>query len=160
MRNWRSAIAPFIEALARIGMGQWKKIGFGTAAFALAAVAVVAISNFSLFGECQNEIISQSNSPGNAVKYVVFQRGCGATTGFSTQVSLIKVGETLKNESGNMFVADTNHGAAPSSEYGGPEVRLEWFSDTHLQIRHHQLARIFRSERAVNGVQIDYETFN
>ncbi len=143
-------------------MALWKKIGFGfgVLTFALTVIAVVGVSNFSLSGECRNEIISESNAPGNAMKYVVFQRDCGATTGFSTQVSLIKVGETLKNEGGNIFIADTNHDEAPSGAGGGPEVRIKWVSDTQLQIRHHQLVRIFRSERAIDGVLIDYETFN
>jgi hypothetical protein len=29
---------------------------------------------------------------------VVFQRDCGATTGFSTQVSIIEIGEELPNQ--------------------------------------------------------------
>jgi len=135
-------------------------MGFVLVTFAMAIIAIVAISDFSLSGECRNETVSESNAPGNAVKYVVFQRDCGATTGYSTQVSLIKVGETLKNEGGNIFIADTNHVEAPSGAGGGPEVRIKWVSDTHLQIHHHQLARVFRAERAVDGVQIDYETFN
>ena len=146
--------------LTGIGMALWKKIGFGMVAFALAIFAVVAISDFSLSGECRNEIVSELNAPGNTVKYVVFQRDCAATTGFSTQVSLIKVGEALKNESGNIFIADTNHDKAPSGVGGGPEVRIEWVSNTHLHIHHHQMARVFLAERTSDGVRIDYETFN
>ncbi len=141
-------------------MAFWKKIGFGMVTFTLGIIAVVAISDFSLSGECRNETVSELNAPGNAVKYVVFQRNCGATTGFSTQVSLIKVGETLKNEGGNIFIADTNHDRAPSGVGGGPEVRIKWVSDTHLQIHHHQLARVFLAERTIDGMRIDYETFN
>lgn len=141
-------------------MALWKKIGLGMVAFALGMVAVVAISDFSVSGECRNESVSELNAPGNAVKFVVFQRNCGVTTGFSTQVSLLKVGETLKNEVGNIFIADTNHGRAPSGVGGGPEVRIKWVSDTHLQIHHHQLVRIFLAEKNIGGVRIDYATFN
>ncbi len=141
-------------------MALLKTIGFGMVTFALAIFVFVTISDFSLSGECRNEILSELNAPGNAVKYVVFQRDCGETTGFSTQVSLIKVGETLKNESGNIFIADTNHHKAPTGVGGGPEVRIKWVSDTHLQIRHHQMVRAFLAERNNNGVRIDYETFN
>jgi hypothetical protein len=139
----------------------WQKISFGMVTFALAVIAGVTVSNFSLSGagECRNQIISESNAPGDAMKYVVFQRDCGATTGFSTQVSLIKVGETLKNEVGNAFIADTNHDEAPSGAGGGSEVRIKWVSDTHIEIHHHQFTRVFRAERAVDGVQVDYETF-
>lgn len=129
-------------------------------AFALGMVAVVAISDFSVSGECRNESVSELNAPGNAVKFVVFQRDCGVTTGFSTQVSLLKVGETLKNEGGNIFIADTNHGRAPSGVGGGPEVRIKWVSDRHLQIHHHQSVRIFLAEENIGGVRIDYATFN
>ncbi len=141
-------------------MALWKKIGLGMVALALGMVAVVAISDFSVSGECRNESVSELNAPGNAVKFVVFERDCGVTTGFSTQVSLLKVGETLKNEGGNIFIADTNHGRAPSGVGGGPEVRIKWVSDTHLQIHHHQFARVFLAEKTIGGVRIDYATFN
>jgi hypothetical protein len=52
-----------------------------------AAFAGIAV----IFGSgCANEVLSQTVSPDAKMKAVVFQRDCGATTGFSTQVSIIQ----------------------------------------------------------------------
>ena len=55
---------------------------------------------------CGNEIIKTITSPSNKKKLVLFERNCGATTGFSTQISIINDNETLGNESGNIYIAE------------------------------------------------------
>lgn len=109
---------------------------------------------------CHNEILVESISPDRTKKLVVFQRSCGATTGFSTQVSLISPNAKLPNEFGNVFIADTDHGIAPSSIGGGPEVRFHWAAPKRLLLQHHALARIFKAERRLDETDVTYETFN
>ena len=90
-------------------------------ASALAIVAAVLVAAFWYLGPsmCGNEVVAQYPSPNGLERLVVFQRDCGATTGFSTQASILPIGKGLKDDSGNVFIADTDHGAAPS----GPEQR-------------------------------------
>ena len=55
----------------------------------------------SLFsGMCGNEIFQEVYSPDNEYKAVVFQRDCGATTSFSTQISILKASAKLPDKSG------------------------------------------------------------
>jgi len=108
---------------------------------------------------CGNQVLAEHPSPNNKLKVVTFQRDCGATTDFSTQVSILPSANALKNESGNIFVADTNHGAAPASQGGGPEVQVNWLSDTHLQVQHHKLVRTHRVESEFEGTKVEYRTF-
>jgi hypothetical protein len=89
----------------------------------------------------------------------VFQRDCGATTGFSTQISILPVDEKMPNEGGNVFVADSNHGAAPSGRGGGPIVEVRWLNESELLIKHDSRARVFQSEQSLRGVKIHYERF-
>ena len=105
---------------------------------------------------CANEDIAEVASPNAQLKAIVFQRDCGATTGFSTQVAVLPAGASLQNEPGNVFVADTNHGAAPSGRGGGPEVAVHWRSDDALQIAHHPNARVFLAEHRIGDVRVDY----
>jgi hypothetical protein len=60
---------------------------------------------------CGNGIISEASSPGATKRAVVFESSCGATTGFSTHVSVMNAGEALPDSAGNVFDADTDHGA-------------------------------------------------
>lgn len=57
---------------------------------------------------CGNEIYKESLSPDGKFKAVVFSRDCGATTGLSTQISILPVGDDLDNEAGNIFVTDSS----------------------------------------------------
>lgn len=57
-------------------------------------------------GMCGNEIFQEAYSPDGEYKAVVFQRDCGATTGFSTQISILKASADLPDKGGNVFIID------------------------------------------------------
>lgn len=89
------------------------------------------------------------------MKAVLFSRDCGATTGFSSQISILRVDETLSG-SGNAFSADSDHGAAKTGSWGGPVVEMAWISARALSISYASQARIFKNEREAHGVSITY----
>ncbi|HEX8430296.1 MAG TPA: hypothetical protein VF625_03375 [Longimicrobium sp.] len=122
-------------------------------------VAAVALGVFALVSAdpCANTGLATVVAPGGAHRAVVFQRDCGATSGFSTQVSVLPVDAALPDGGGTVFVADTDNGRAPSGRGGGPAVGLVWRDEKTLVIRHHQLARVFRSEPRADGIEIRYE---
>lgn len=117
----------------------------------------VAYNFLSLDDTCENVVLSESANPNRQIKAVIFQRNCGATTGFSTQVSILEFRDELKNDSGNIFVADTNHGEAPSDENGGPKVEAEWIGNNNLKLRYHPKAQTFTKATSFNDIQITYE---
>ena len=106
---------------------------------------------------CGNDLVAEFVSPDGGAKLVVFQRDCGATTGFSTQASLVKPDAKLPGSSGNLFVADTDHGIAPSGPGGGPELRVRWEGPKRLLLQHHAKARVFKAELRFNAIEIRYE---
>ena len=105
---------------------------------------------------CQNVLMSTAVAPGGAQKALLFQRNCGATTSFSSQVSVAGRSASMSG-SGNAFVADTDHGVAKASPWGGPWFELRWLSPRRLLIRYDQKARVFTQNRSVAGVNITYE---
>lgn len=107
---------------------------------------------------CHNSIIREVPSLDSQSKAVVFQRDCGATTGFSTQVSILSAQAALPNDGGNIFVADTNHGAAPSGQGGGPDVLISWLSATRLKIVYDHRDRTFNKQTQHQGISIIYQT--
>ena len=128
----------------------------------LLVLGVLAIGGFWWFLDysaermCDNQVISTTELPEVGRKVVVFQRDCGATTGFSTQVSMLEIGKQLPNESGNLFTADTNHGRAPGGDAGGPVVRVEVISAKQVRILHHPDARVFNHQNQWQGIAIEY----
>jgi len=143
-------------------MGFWKKIIVGICAVFLVMVGVVSVcfyffSSFQDIWEmCGNTVLTQYPSPNRKLKAVVFERSCGATTGFSTQVSILQTGSVLENAGANLFVADTDHGRAPSGFGGGPEVRFLWISDSSAELQYHPLARTYLALPEVEGVQVSF----
>lgn len=111
-----------------------------------------------LAGACANDVIAEKVSPDGALKALVFQRDCGATTGFSTQVSVVPADDSAPSGSGNVFIADRKHGAAPAGPGGGPWVALAWSTPRSLVVTHHPAARIFKAEAERDGVSILYST--
>ncbi len=104
---------------------------------------------------CRNEVLETVPSLSRDLKAVVFQRDCGAATGFSTQISILRADEKLRG-GGNTFVADTDHGAAPSGAGGGPPVGVTWDQAGKLKIEVHPAARVFKQETQIGDTQVVY----
>ena len=97
---------------------------------------------------CVNDPVDEIQAPGGWVRAVVFNRHCGATTDFSTQVSIVPWWHGVPPWAwGNLFIADTDDGRALAAPWGGPIVELRWLNDSELLLRHHRGARVFRAER-------------
>jgi hypothetical protein len=120
------------------------------------ALFCLACDGPSLFA-CQNELLAEYASPTGAVKAVVFQRDCGATTGFSTQVSILPVSDPLPNEGGNTLVVDSYHGAIPAGPGGGPEVRVRWDGPSALTLSYSSGVRVFAALPEVAGIRVSHE---
>ncbi|QIL01387.1 hypothetical protein G7078_00310 [Sphingomonas sinipercae] len=105
---------------------------------------------------CQNSAVSTTIAPTGKLKAVLFERSCGATTGFSSQVSLVQATDEPAGP-GNVFVADTDRGAASAASWGGPWTELHWLSPHELLVRYDAKARVFANNGRVSGVAVKYE---
>jgi len=95
---------------------------------------------------CSNDITSESVSPDGNRKIVIFSRDCGATTGFSTQATLLNKNESLPDDGGNIFILEQG------------EATAEWKNNTEILVRVDSSARFFKKESLLNGVTIFYQT--
>lgn len=100
---------------------------------------------------CGNDEVARVPSPDVKYEAVVFQRDCGATTDFSTQISVLPKGDSLPGAVGNVFIADSSHGAAPRATWGGgPAVDVRWSANRRLSVATHPAARISRNVSTVS----------
>ena len=105
---------------------------------------------------CSNTLVQVVKAPGGQHAAALFQRDCGATTGFSTQVSVLIPGDKVTG-GGNAFRADDDHGAAAVGEWQGSWADLRWLSSNHLLIRYAVRSRIFKRDDQAAGVRISYQ---
>lgn len=130
----------------------------------LITLGIISVVLFGIYGAfsklldfgASNTIIDEVYSPDNKYKAVIFERDAGATTDFSTQLSIISSKSSLPNSPGNVFISDTNHGSAPSGKEGGPEVRISWVNSNEVIISYHRKARIFKDEGSIKNIQVRY----
>ncbi|WP_316368947.1 DUF5412 family protein [Candidatus Thiodiazotropha sp. CDECU1] len=98
---------------------------------------------------CRNDLATESKSPDKKYKALIFQRDCGATTGFSTQISIIDANEELENKGGNILTAD-----------GHPDknnFKISWVNSDVLLIKNTQGAKTIKKESSLGRVNIRYE---
>jgi len=94
---------------------------------------------------CGNEISQTVSSPSGSLKAVVFNRNCGATTGFNTQVSILSATDALQNDGGNTLILD-----------GSVPLQVQWHSDSALQLSGLSTAKVFKQGRSIAGVSVSY----
>ena len=117
------------------------------------AIGVLVVSGCT--DVCENTEVKREMSGDGKHVAVMYQRDCGATTGFSTQISIIAKNEKLSG-GGNTYVADSDHGLAFPGEWGGPWADMQWLSPQHLQVRYADRSRMFEQDDSVSGVRITY----
>ena len=119
---------------------RWKRtLASFVIAFFLCLVVLIAGVMYLFRDLCANTIHDSILSPGGQLKAVIFQRDCGAGTGYSTQVSVLSVGDQLDNESGNIYIIR-----------GHPEdnaIVVNWLSDNKLSISAHDSVFVYKQER-------------
>jgi hypothetical protein len=105
---------------------------------------------------CTNEVITRLASPDGKREAVMFRRDCGATSGYSTQISIVNIGRAPEG-AGNTFRADDNHGAAKIGDWGGSWAEIKWLASDRLRVRYADKSRIFEQDATVAGVSVIYE---
>lgn len=113
----------------------------------------------ALFGvgcdQCRDTVVAKLPSPDSQRQLYIFSRTCSSTNDFSTQVSILNSGETPRG-AGNVLIANTDRGRAPSASWGGPQVEAVWLSPRRVQIRYDSRARVYARKSNVGGVAIEY----
>jgi len=112
---------------------------------------------FVLRDSCVNSIAEEVFSPDKKFKVVVFERNCGATTDFSTQISILDSEEDLGNENGSIFIGDSDHGRVVLSEKNVINTNIIWKDSKTILIQVDPLARIFENKTNYRGFKILYK---
>lgn len=119
-----------------------------------AAMAIVVLSfPLTSCGDfCGNQVLSETQSPSGMRRAVVFERSCGATTGFSRQISVLPNHEDLFQNAGNTFIADMDQ--KPIEDLA---LKTRWTTADELVVTYPVRARVFLQETRTRGVKISYE---
>ena len=92
---------------------------------------------------CGNDIKQKIPSPNGQNVAYVFERSCGATTGFSPQLSVLNKDDDFQNESGNTFRSDK-------------DFSIEWIDEKNIKVIYDKSYETSEMGKKVNGVRIEY----
>lgn len=98
-----------------------------------------------LLAGCGNEVVRSVISPSGSKTAIAFVRDCGATTGYSTQVSVVHGRKSEVTGSGNVLIVE-----------GRPELEMRWTSDSEILVSRPGPGRIFKQEEQLSGTTIKY----
>ena len=59
-------------------------------------------------------------------------------------------------DGGNVFVVDSDHGKAPATSSGGPNVIVRWLDTRTLEVRYDSRARIFSQKSRHDDTDVRY----
>ena len=115
---------------------------------AFAALAVLPAGGCSLF-VCENNVVSEAMRPGGPYRAVTFIRNCGATTAFSTHVSILGIKRFSDSETGNVFIGE-------GGDTSQPRVSVRWVDRDVLEISDLGITEVFKAEPRWDSIQIEY----
>jgi hypothetical protein len=110
----------------------------------------------NITGDCKNHIYQKITSPNQKLQIVKFDRGCGATVGNSIQLSLTKLTESLPDEAGNIFIAES----LGSWDQSDSSVSIKWINDREVEVLYDSTLKIFKKEHLHLNVNISYNKTN
>jgi hypothetical protein len=133
------------KSCQQVFIGGVKLLAFASIVFILICCLLLwFVSGFL----CENEVFQEIYSPNGVHKAVVFQRNCGATTDYSTQISILAA-DKLPHNTGNIFIIK-----------GAPDwtrVQVEWLDDRSILVTHADSYRTFKAETWYWFFTIDYD---
>jgi hypothetical protein len=90
---------------------------------------------------------------------VVFERGCGATTATSTQMSILRSEDRLREVAATWLATDSGNAAIFRSERGGaaPDIDVTWDSPTSLRVVYDLNTELVSQNGSVKGIAVTYQ---
>ena len=133
-----------------------------SAAVTVTVIALAAYFGLSIFANsmCAVSVVRRVRSPDGRLEAVVFERNCGATTDFATNLSVVKAGGTVSNDVGNLLTADSDRGRASLEPGHVIRLSIEWIRSDSLVVRYDGRARVFRRKNSAHGVTVGYATID
>ena len=112
-------------------------------------------------GICENTVEKEVISPNEKYKAVIFDRGCGATVGFITAISIIPGNEKINNDTFEYILFAENVYRESTfkngqEQYGNFNFDIKWINDEELLVLYTESKNLSKKESFKN-IKIKYE---
>lgn len=104
---------------------------------------------------CSSKTLQVARDPGSDRFAATIVRDCGATSGYVTAILIGHTAESPKAAT-EVFVADSDHGAADDAGDGAIWTNVVWIAPGKLAIAHASKARVFKQLPSAKEASITY----
>ena len=104
---------------------------------------------------CSSKALQVARDPGSDRFAATIVRDCGATTGYVTAILVGHAAESPKAAT-EVFVADSNHGAADDAGSGAIWTNVVWHAPGKLSVARASKARVFKQLSYAKGASITF----
>ncbi|MFC7625445.1 hypothetical protein [Microlunatus sp. GCM10028923] len=104
---------------------------------------------------CERTEVKRVAAPEGDRAAVVFVKNCGATTGYSTHVSVVAPDQAVGDDN-EIFSADGDDGVVPLGPDNALALRVTWSAADRLMIEYPAGTRIFTQQPDRGPIKIDY----
>lgn len=105
---------------------------------------------------CSSEVLQVTRDLGSDRYATTKVRNCGATADYATIVSVGRASEP-QSDATEVFVADSDHGAATNGQRGAVWMDVIWSAPGRLSVAYASKARIFKRKPGAKGASISYK---
>lgn len=104
---------------------------------------------------CSSKTLQVAREPGSDRFAATIVRDCGATTGYVTAILIGHAAESPKDAT-EVFIADSDHGAADDAGGGAIWTNVVWIAPGKLSVARASKARVFKQLSSAKGASITY----
>ncbi|MET3713302.1 hypothetical protein ABIC65_004032 [Sphingomonas trueperi] len=104
---------------------------------------------------CSSKTLQVARDPGSDRFAATIVRDCGATTGYVTAILIGHTAESSKAAT-EVFVADSDHGAADDAGGGAIWTNVVWIAPGKLAVAHASKAHVSKQLPSATGASITY----
>ena len=105
--------------------------------------------------QCSDDVQQVARDPGSDRYAATLVRNCGASTHYATAVRVGRASEA-QSKAEEVFVADSDHGAATGGARGAIWTSVVWTAPGKLSIAYAKDARVFKREAHAKGATIGF----
>lgn len=129
----------------------------------LFALLLSLLTNSACFGvsqdSCSNTVKREAVSPDKTLKAVIFERLCSASPEPSTQISILPVGSSVSNETGNVFIYKTGYLEKESTDGKKANVEVNWIAEKQIIVSFDDFTttKVGKMTQQIENVKIIYD---
>ena len=114
--------------------------------------AILSLAGCGAEPLCSSDVIRVARDIGSDRYAVTATRDCGATTDYAT---ILRIGRASEPQSAasEVFVADSNHGAAAEGPEGAIWLKVVWTAPGQLSVAYDSRARVFKHVLDAKGAR-------